>query len=82
MERDQLNVAMIQSDLIWEQPAQNRLAFEKHFTQLPENCDLAILPEMFTTGFSMNPGPLAETMDGITVQWMKAQAKKSEHKGR
>ena len=49
---------------------------EKHFTQLPENCDLAILPEMFTTGFSMNPEPIAETMDGITVQWMKAQAKK------
>ena len=43
---------------------------EKIFSN-PGKTELVILPEMFSTGFSMNPGALAEKMDGETVEWMK-----------
>jgi len=41
------------------------------------DADLIILPEMFSTGFDMDPAPLAEAMDGETVNWLKATARKS-----
>lgn len=70
-----LNVALIQSELIWEAPQQNRQHFEALFTQkiLP-NTHLVVLPEMFTTGFTMKSVELAETMRGDTIEWMKQMA--------
>ncbi|MDQ3142279.1 MAG: nitrilase family protein [Bacteroidota bacterium] len=67
-----LNLSLVQSSTIWENPEANR----KHLTellnlQLTDQTDIIILPEMFTTGFSMNTKVLAETMDGPSVQWMK-----------
>lgn len=66
-----LRVALIQSDLIWEKPAANRKQFEEKINSLTEDIDLVILPEMFTTGFTMNASDVAETMKGETVQWLK-----------
>lgn len=75
MEHQVLNVSLIQSDLIWEDPTANRISFKKHFNQVPDDCNLIILPEMFTSGFTMNPSTVAETMDGITVQWLRSNAR-------
>ncbi len=76
--QDLLNIALIQSDLIWEDAAQNRKHFSKKINAITQPVDLIILPEMFTTGFSMHPEKNAETMDGETVQWLTKIAKEKE----
>jgi predicted amidohydrolase len=48
--------------------------FEKKIRSIQENTEIVVLPEMFSTGFSMNPQSLAETMDGESVKWMKKVA--------
>lgn len=67
-----LNVAIIQTNLIWEDKAANFSHLEKkHFSQIkPGQVDLLILPEMFNTGFSMNTTVLAEAMQGESVDWL------------
>lgn len=69
-----LKVAFIQSDLIWHNAEENRNKFTQKINLISEEVDLIILPEMFTTGFSMEPENIAETMDEETVQWMKKMA--------
>ena len=69
-----LHIAAIQANLIWEQSDQNRQAFEKIIDQL-SNVDLIVLPELFSTGFTMKPALVAETMDGETVAWMRSIAR-------
>ncbi|RMG82350.1 MAG: amidohydrolase [Bacteroidetes bacterium] len=73
-----LIVTVFQSNLIWEDPPANRKMFSEKIDRLAEPTDLIILPEMFTTGFSMNARKLAETMDGESVQWMRRYAKKKK----
>lgn len=68
-----LRVTLIQSDIVWEQPAVNRENYNKLLKEVGQT-DLIVFPEMFTTGFSMQPVRLKETMDGKTVQWMKRVA--------
>ena len=68
-----LRVTLVQSMLHWEDAAANRAMFAQKFLPLKGATDLIVLPEMFTTGFSMRV-ELAEAMDGPTVQWMKEQA--------
>jgi omega-amidase len=70
-----MKVALIQSALIWENPIANRNHFEEKIGAITSAVDLIILPEMFTTGFTMSPGNNAETMQGETVLWMQALAK-------
>jgi predicted amidohydrolase len=65
---------MIQADLAWQAPATNRRALARHFRGLIGHTDLIVLPEMFTTGFSMDAEGLAETMDGETVGWLREEA--------
>ncbi|MBU2950730.1 amidohydrolase [Tamlana agarivorans] len=72
----ELKVTWIQTDLIWEDPKQNRANFTRHIESLSEATDLIILPEMFSSGFTMNADRVAETMQGETVHWMKAMAAK------
>ena len=71
-----LNIALIEYDIKWEDVVSNRNRLEEIISNLPENTDLVILPEMFTTGFSMHAGKLAESMDGTTVNWLKSLANK------
>ena len=66
-----LTITTIQSDLIWEEKTANLRMLERKINEIPEKTELVVLPEMFSTGFSMNPEALAETMDGETLQWMK-----------
>jgi predicted amidohydrolase len=70
--QDTLKVAGIQTELSWENPSVNRNRFEKLMKGL--DTDLVILPEMFSTGFTMEPKDVAEQMDGETISWMKENA--------
>jgi omega-amidase len=70
-----MEIALIQSDLIWEDPKKNRQHFENTINAIAEAVDLIVLPEMFSTGFTMNPSEVAETMQGETVSWMVSLAK-------
>ena len=67
--KEQLKVSILQSNIFWEDKLANLKYFEKKIDKISQT-DLIVLPEMFTTGFTMNPEPLAETMDGKTVNWM------------
>ena len=71
---DTLQIAIIQTHLIWENATANRSNLDAILHQISDETQLVILPEMFTTGFSMNPAPLAEPMDGPTVVWLKKWA--------
>ena len=70
-----LHIALIQTDLVWEDVDANLLHLEKLFAQISPETELIILPEMFSTGFSMNVEEFAEPMDGKTVNWMKGKSK-------
>lgn len=69
-----LTITTIQSNLAWEDSAANLQMFEQKINSIKEKTEIVILPEMFSTGFSMNPAKLAEKMDGRSVQWMKKTA--------
>ena len=66
-----LNITIIQANLHWEDKAANLRMFEEKINSIKEKAEVVILPEMFSTGFSMNPKQLAEKMDGPSVEWMK-----------
>ena len=72
---NELNITILQSDLVWENASENRTSFETKINAIIAPTDVIVLPEMFTTGFAMQPESLAETMDGTTVTWMLKQAK-------
>lgn len=74
--KDDLKIALIQADLVWENPEQNRLNFSEKIKNIKESVGIIILPEMFTSGFTMNADVVAETMDGTTISWMKDLAQK------
>lgn len=70
-----MKTALIQTDIIWENPAENRSVLEAKINAIANDVDLLILPEMFTSGFTMNPISVAETMQGTTISWLKNIAK-------
>lgn len=70
-----MKISIIQSSLFWENPTANRNYFDKKINSITEKVDLIVLPEMFTTGFTMNPSVVAETMKGETVLWLQSLAK-------
>ena len=74
-----LKFTIIQTALSWEDKGANLEALSKKIMAIGEPTEIIVLPEMFTTGFSMQPALFAETMEGPTVQWMRrlAETKKS-----
>lgn len=74
-----LIITLIQTDLVWEDIDFNLSLLEDKINSIKEKPEVIVLPEMFSTGFSMNPEKVAETMEGKAVQWMKriAMAKKA-----
>jgi omega-amidase len=74
---DNLNISIIQSNIFWENIELNLSRFEKIIDKIEASTDLILLPEMFTTGFSMRSSELAEDMSGSTVSWMKANAQRN-----
>lgn len=73
-----LNLAILQADLAWENPQENIDYFTKEIMSLTENVDVIVLPEMFTTGFSMNATHLAEPQNGKSLSWMQQMAKEKQ----
>lgn len=75
----ELKIALVQSSLVWENPEQNRNNFSKKITLISSDSDLIILPEMFTTGFTMRPQNIAIEEGQLTLNWMiqKANEKQS-----
>ena len=71
-----LRISIVQTQLHWEDKKANLDMLEQTNCSHPEKTELIVLPEMFSTGFSMNKEVLAETMEGPTVQWMKEIAAK------
>lgn len=71
---EKLRTAILQANLVWENSAANREQFQRKIEQLSSGIDLIILPEMFTTGFSMNAKPLAEPPKGPSFKWMQEMA--------
>ncbi|MFT4152381.1 amidohydrolase [Parafilimonas sp.] len=69
-----LTCTLIQSKLYWQDAAANRQMFAEKINAIQQKTEVVILPEMFSTGFSMQPEKFAETMDGDTVAWMKKTA--------
>jgi predicted amidohydrolase len=69
-----LTITTIQTDLRWEDKAANLQCLEEKIQAIREPTEIVILPEMFSTGFSMKPEGLAEKMDGPTMAWMKTTA--------
>jgi len=69
-----LNISVIQTNLHWENKTANLQMLEEKINSIREKTEIIVLPEMFSTGFSMKPDLLAETMEGETVQWMKRMA--------
>lgn len=70
-----LTISLIQSPLTWEDKTYNLNQFEEKIMALGKT-EVVILPEMFSTGFSMRPAELAESMDGESVEWMRRVAAK------
>lgn len=67
-----LKIALVQSPLFWEDPMANIEMFEKKILGIGEEIDLILLPETFTTGFSMKKvAELADSMEGNAINWMK-----------
>ena len=71
---EDLKIALVQTSLVWENHSANLELMDKHLAKIIA-ADVIVLPEMFTTGFSMDPARLAEKMDGKTMQWFAQKAK-------
>ncbi len=69
---NELRITTVQADLIWENKIENLSKFDDLLRGIKRGeTDIIVLPEMFTTGFSMNPSAFAETMDDATIFWLK-----------
>ncbi len=78
---EELSIAILQPDTIWENKEDNLTQLTIHIDKLKEEhpvIDMIVLPEMFTTGFTMNPEQFAETMEGATIEWMREIAVEQE----
>lgn len=72
--KENLITAVLQADLKWEDAEANRAQFQEKIRGLSSRVDLIVLPEMFTTGFSMNAETLAELPKGPSFKWMQQMA--------
>ncbi len=70
-----MKIAIIQTSLFWENPTENRKQFKSKIESILEPIDLIVLPEMFTSGFTMHPENIAETINGETISLLKLLAK-------
>lgn len=69
-----LKVVLIQAELVWHNAILNLKNFSEKINLIKEEVDLFLLPEMFSTGFTMHPQEISETMQGETIKWMQKTA--------
>jgi len=70
-----LTITLMQASLAWKDKEQNLRKFGEWIAGLPTKPDLIVLPEMFSTGFVIEPAGLAEPMDGSAMEWLYLQVK-------
>lgn len=70
-----LNISLIQTEIIWEDSVRNLEHYTTLLSQIKKPTHIAVLPEMFDTGFTNNAKNLAQKMNGPTLMWMKNQAR-------
>lgn len=75
---EELKITLLQSDLHWRSADANLAAFEERIWKINEATDLIILPEMFTTGFTMEPEEVAEPVNSKTYRWLSQMAKQTK----
>jgi predicted amidohydrolase len=73
-----LTFTLVQTTLHWEDPAANLRMLTDTINRIKEKTQVVVLPEMFSTGFTMNPEQLAEPMTGPSVQWMQQTAQEKK----
>jgi len=71
-----LTLALVQTATRWHDPAANRRLFDERLDAVPATADVVVLPEMFSTGFTMASREVAEPMDGPTVEWLRNSARR------
>ena len=71
---EKLVCAVLQADLVWEDVPSNLVRFEKMINTLSSKVDLIVLPEMFSTGFTMNASKKAEPVEGPAFKWLQKMA--------
>ncbi len=76
MSKKDLNIVLLQSDIFWEDAEKNLAHFSSLVDDIREPVDLVVLPEMFSTGFTVNTGKCAETMNGPSMHFLKETAGK------
>ena len=74
---NQLSVSLVQADLVWENKRSNLQKLEGLINGI-STTDIIVLPEMFSTGFSMKPEALYEDIDGVALKWMQKMAKEKD----
>ncbi len=72
--KEELKIALVQSHLLWENPEANRKLFTEKLSGVAADTDLIVLPEMFTTGFTMNPESIDPSEGQKTIEWMQKMA--------
>jgi len=70
MNNEQLHITILQPDIVWENKVANLQQYKEMISGMTGPRQVVVLPEMFSTGFSMAPERLSEPMDGKTIQWM------------
>ncbi len=73
-----MKIALVQTSLTWENPMENRSHLNQKINGFSAAVDLIVLPEMFSSGFTMHPEAVAETMQGETISWLQHLAKAKE----
>lgn len=73
-----LQLALVQTSLIWEAPEENRKILEQKISKISDKVNLIVLPEMFTTGFTMSPENIAQNQGSRTLEWMQRLAKEKD----
>ena len=77
--KEDLHITLIQTNLHWENSEANLEMFSEKINSHHEITDLILLPEMFSTGFSMKPERFAETTDGKVIEWMRQTAGSNDY---
>ena len=70
-----LKITLIQTELVWEDIESNLAGFDAKIDAIKDDTHLIVLPEMFTTGFSMNAADLAQDMNGSSIAWVQEKSR-------
>jgi predicted amidohydrolase len=76
--KEQIKICLVQPDMYWEDISANLEILDGMLEQVEPETDLVVLPETFSTGFTMQSGKYAEGENGKALQWMKSHARKKK----